>query len=60
MKFTKEMLLPRFRKQQNPKLEKFIVSNINNELKKIKNKDCNYDLVQMQYFFESVFESKIA
>lgn len=55
MKFTRKMLLPRFRRQQNPALEKFIVRNINKELAKIKNEDDSYDLVQMQYFFEFIF-----
>ncbi len=56
MKFTKKMLLPRIKRQQNNKLENFIVSNINKELAKIKDADCNYDFIQMQYFFESVFK----
>ena len=53
------MLLPRIVRQQNPKLERFIIININIELDKIKNKDYHYDLVQMQYFFESVFRGNI-
>lgn len=57
MKFTKEMLLPRFTRQQNPKLEEFIIRKINKELTEIKNKGNNYDLVQMQYFFEFAFYS---
>lgn len=56
MKFTRKMLLPRFRRQRNPALEKFIVGNINKELAEIKNDD-DYDLVQTQYFFEFVFYS---
>jgi len=51
------MLLPRFRRLQNPELEKFIISNINKELTEIKN-DEHYDLIQMQYFLESAFYDK--
>lgn len=58
MKFTKKMLLPRITRQQNQELENFIVSNINKELEKIKSADSRYDLVQMQYFFESVFYNR--
>lgn len=58
MKFTKNMLLPKFRRQQNPELEKFIVREINKEFSKIKNEDDNYDLIQMQYFLESAFYDK--
>lgn len=57
MKFTKNILLPRFRRPENPELGKFIVSNINKELAKIKNGE-HYDLVQMQYFLESAFNGK--
>lgn len=57
MKFTQKMLLPRITSQQNQELEEFIVQHINKELAEIKNKDCHYDLVQMQYFLESVFNS---
>lgn len=52
------MLLPRITRQQNSKLEDFIIREINKELAKIKNKACNYDLIQMQYFFESAFQDK--
>ena len=52
------MLLPRFRRQHNSGLEKFIVNNINKELAKIKDKDYHYDLIQIQYFLESVFQSR--
>ncbi|KKQ52064.1 MAG: hypothetical protein US70_C0011G0016 [Parcubacteria group bacterium GW2011_GWD2_38_11] len=52
------MLLPRIKRQQNNKLESFIVSNINKELAEIKYKDCHYDFIQMQYFLESSFCDK--
>lgn len=52
MKITRELLLPRIRRRNDEKLEKFVVANINKELK---DDDGHYDLVQMQYFFESVF-----
>ncbi|EKD58367.1 MAG: hypothetical protein ACD_56C00146G0026 [uncultured bacterium] len=51
------MLLPRFRRLQNPELEKFIIRNINEEIVKIKN-DEHCDLIQMQYFLESAFCGK--
>ena len=52
MRFTKKLLLPRIQRRKDAKLEKFVVQNINKELKSAKN---GYNLVQMQYFFESVF-----
>lgn len=58
MKFTIKMLLPRIIRQKNKELEKFIVQHINKELEEIKNVDCHYDLVQMQYFLESTFNDK--
>lgn len=58
MKFSKENLLPRIRRRKNDELEKFLISEINKELEKLKNTDEHYDLIQMQYFLESVFDSK--
>lgn len=58
MRFSKENLLPRIRRRKDDELEKFLVSEINKELEKLKNTDEDYDLIQMQYFLESVFDSK--
>lgn len=58
MKFSKENLLPRIRRRKDDELEKFLVSELNKELEKLKNTDEHYDLIQMQYFLESVFDSK--
>lgn len=58
MRFSKENLLPRIRRRKDGELEKFLVSEINKELEKPKNTDEHYDLIQMQYFLESVFDSK--
>lgn len=55
MRMMRKMLLPRIKRQNNLKLEKFIVAEINKELKKSENKDGYFDLIQMQFFFESVF-----
>lgn len=52
MRITKKLLLPRIKRKRDAKLEKFVVQNINKELKNAKN---DYDLVQMQYFLESVY-----
>lgn len=58
MKFSKENLLPRIRRRNDHELEKFIVDEINKELENLKNTDEHYDLIQMQYFLENVFDSK--
>jgi hypothetical protein len=58
MKFSKENLLPRIRRRNDNELEKFIVNEIDKELEKLKGTDEYYDLIQMQYFLESVFDSK--
>ncbi|HOW60651.1 MAG TPA: hypothetical protein P5548_00960 [Candidatus Moranbacteria bacterium] len=55
MRFTKKLLLPRIQRRENAKLEKFVVKSINKELKSV---NLDYNLVQMQYFFESVFLNK--
>lgn len=55
MKMTKKLLLPRIKRKNDEKLEKFIIANINKELKNPKNKDEHFDLMQIQYFFESAF-----
>lgn len=52
MRITRELLLPRIRRRNDEKLERFIVANINKELK---NDDGHCDIMQMQYFFESAF-----
>lgn len=52
MKFIRKLLLPRIQRKEDTKLEKFVVQNINKELKNAKS---DYNLVQMQYFFESVY-----
>lgn len=52
---NKNLLLPRIKRRHNPKLEKFIISNINKEAK---NQSGHCDFIQMQYFLESVFESR--
>lgn len=58
MKFAKKLLLPRIKRENNPKLESFVVSQINKELESIKESDEFYDLVQMQYFFLEMYQSK--
>lgn len=55
MRMTRKLLLPRIKRHKNLKLEKFIVDNINKELKNPENKDEHFDFIQMQYFFESAF-----
>lgn len=52
MIITRELLLPRIRRRNDEKLERFIVANINKELK---NDDGHCDLIQMQYFLEGAF-----
>lgn len=52
---NKNLLLPRIKRKHNPKLEKFIISSINQE---IENQSGHYDFIQMQYFLESVFEGR--
>jgi len=52
---TTKLLLPRIKRQKNIKLEKFIVAQINKELRNPENKDGDFDFIQMQYFFESAF-----
>jgi hypothetical protein len=54
MRFSSELLLPRIKRRGDKKLENFIVRNINNELKN----DVGCDLIQMQYFLESVFDDR--
>jgi len=58
MKFSKKHLLPRIKRRKNVELENFIANKINEELEKIEGNNEDYDLVQMQYFLESVFDSK--
>ncbi len=58
MRFSKDELLPRIHRRKDKELEEFIVSEINKELKKLENTNEHYDLIQMQYFLESVFDSK--
>ena len=58
MRITRELLLPRIKRKNDEKLEKFIVANINKELKNPKNRNEHFDFVQMQYFFESAFYDK--
>ncbi|MEF3691813.1 MAG: hypothetical protein V3574_02010 [Candidatus Moraniibacteriota bacterium] len=55
MKFSKENLLPRIRRRNDSELENFIVNEINKELEDTQE---HYDLIQMQYFFESVFDDR--
>lgn len=55
MRMTRKILLPRIQRRKDAKLAKFVVHNINNELKSAKK---DYNLVQMQYFFESVYDSR--
>jgi len=55
MRMTTKLLLPRIKRQKNIKLEKFIVAQINKELRNPENKDGDFDFIQMQYFFESAF-----
>lgn len=47
--------MSKIKRRNNNKLEKFIVANINKE---IKNSSGHCDFIQMQYFFESVFDDK--
>lgn len=58
MRFSKKLLLPRIKRENNPKLESFVVSQINKELKKIQENDEFYDLVQMQYFFLEMYQNR--
>ena len=58
MKFSKENLLPRIKRRSDDELEKFIVHEINKELEKLENTSEHYDLIQMQYFLESAFDSR--
>ena len=50
------MLLPRFKRKLNPKLEEFIIKSINKELSEIGDEDY-FDLIEMQYFFEFYYEN---
>lgn len=52
MIFTRKLLLPRIQRKKDAKLEKFVVQNINKELKSAKS---DYNLIQMQYFFEGAY-----
>jgi hypothetical protein len=52
VRITRKLLLPRIKRKNDEKLEKFVVANINKELK---NDDGHCDVIQMQYFFESAF-----
>lgn len=53
--FTRENLLPKITRRDNQGLEDFIVRQINEEIKIAEEGDA-LDFVQMQYFFESVFD----
>lgn len=54
-RFTRKMLLPRFRVENDEKQEKFIVKSINKELKKLTGGE-HYDFIQMQFFFEGMYK----
>jgi len=58
MKFSKENLLPRIKRRDDAKLEEFIVDEVNKEIEKLENTAEHYDLIQMQYFLESAFDSR--
>lgn len=58
MRFTKKLLLTRIKREHDSKLETFVVSQINKELKNIKEIDEFYDLVQMQYFFLEMYQNE--
>jgi len=55
--FTKENLLPKITRRNNQGLEDFVVRQINEEIKIAEEGDA-LDFVQMQYFYESVFDDQ--
>lgn len=58
MKFSNKHLLPRIKRRRDKELENFIVGKINEELEDLEGSNEDYDLIQVQYFLESVFDNK--
>lgn len=58
MKLTSDLLLPRIKRRNDAELEQFIITSVNTELEKAEENGEHCDLIQMQYFFESVFDDK--
>lgn len=58
MRFSRKVLLPIIKRENNTQLEKFVVSQVNKKLKHIKKSGEFYDLVQMQYFFYEMYKNR--